>query len=164
MNSAAAAIAVAVAAASERRSVTDVPRIIAPSDRPIVGRTPLSYKITPSKSQPWYGTVTGAFVRTTIAIVGGDRFTQQQMFALEDRGIDPVEVESITVRREASMEEIWVGFRSYSPVLGMECPVLTRRGDGKIKVIAPSGELKWVRPDGWAHKPTRNPGQSEWGY
>jgi len=153
------------AVAPKPGSIYYIPPVVAPNDRPIVGRQAIMVKLTPSKSQPWYGTITGDVDRSGIAQVGGDRFTAEQVAALRSRGLNGQEIEVVLVRREAPTDEIWVGLRHYCCVLGMECPVLERRArDGKIKVIAPSGEAKWVRPDGWCHTPRRLPGQNEWGY
>jgi hypothetical protein len=47
---------------------------------------------------------------------------------------------------------------SLPPVYAFACPVLQRRGSlGRLRVIAPSGEVKMVYPDGWITPPPRSP-------
>ena len=69
--------------------------------------------------------------------------------------IDPPTVEVITVRRQATDREMWWPIGSPPPVFAFECPVIHRRADGKVRVIAPAGMVKLVRADGWAGFPCR---------
>ena len=105
-------------------------------------RQPATVKWTPSRPSPWYG-----------AARDGDRFTAQQIAALAGRGDSPDTCEAITVRRPASMEEMWWPIGQAAPVFEFDCPVVQRLADGRVKVIAPSGENKIVLGDGWVRRP-----------
>lgn len=130
-----------------------------PNETEVIGRQPATLYISPSKSYPWYGDVRGG-VRGKLAVSGGERFTTQQEESLIERGMDPLTCETITVKRQAcGRTEIVPMLNSLQPVFAFECPVISRRADGKIKVIAPNGDAKFIRADGWAHKPTTRPYQ-----
>lgn len=105
---------------------------------PSVGRQPETLYIIPSKPQPWYG-----------AIVAGDALTRQQRYAMERRGL-PADAATITVRRLASDREYyWPNGTKQRPYFEFACPIDRRRKDGRIFVIAPSGDVKLVHADGW---------------
>lgn len=113
----------------------------------IVGRQPAVIYITPSQPNPWYGT-----------IVEGQRFTAQQVYWLRVKGIDHETVEAMTVMRQATDREYYWGPGQQAPEFHFECPVLGRRADGRVKVMAPAGDVKLVFGDGWVrrpHKPRR---------
>ncbi len=112
--------------------------------RNCVGRQPEVMYVTPSKPNIWYGMV-----------VADQRFTTQQSAKLIELGRDPVTAEAIAVKRNATDREFYWNNRQLPPYFEMMCPVLARRADGKIKVIAPSGGFTFVRPDGWAGAPGR---------
>lgn len=128
---------------------------------PPVGRQPFQVRWTPSKPYPWYGSIPGSAgnpkspeVHADVYRQGGERFTVQQMVEMERRHIDPATVSTMTVRRQATSTDVYYSRQSLPPVFAMECPVLwTRRVDGMVAVIAPSGEVKHVRPDGWIKAP-----------
>lgn len=130
---------------------------------PPVGRQPFIVTISPSKIFPWYGAIPGsegnpqsATAMRDIYRVGGARFTSQQMGEMKNRRIDPASVETMTVQRQASDREIYCGVGRLPPVFAMECPVVKREAD-KVRVISPSGQLAWVRPDGWVKAPRTRP-------
>lgn len=104
----------------------------------VVGRQPETPVIIPSKPNPWYG-----------AIIDGSVFTREQLSELEKRDRDPATVERMTVRRNATDREMWWPNGSLPPVYEFECPVLGRRADGRVRVIAPNGFGKLVYSDGW---------------
>jgi len=54
----------------------------------------------------------------------------------------------MTVQRNAGDHEICNG-TGLPGVYQFECPVLSRRADGRVRVIAPSGVEKLVEGDGW---------------
>lgn len=112
---------------------------------PPIGCQPDSFLITPSKSQPWYGTRRQ-----------GDRFTQQQHHAMIARGLDIPTASSLLVKRQATSMERWTPLGQLPAVYAFDCPVIGKRKD-QVKVIAPSGEVKHVAADGWAHRPYRRP-------
>ncbi len=126
----------------------------APRPRPmgeILGRQPARILVTPSKTpSAWYGAIRGA-VKTGFgdhSITGGARFTEQQNEALISRGMDILTAEAMTVQRNAGDHEICNG-TGLPGVYQFECPVLSRRVDGRVRVIAPSGAEKLVEGDGW---------------
>ena len=124
----------------------------------VMGRQPAEARITPSKPNPWYGTITGG-TREAGAIKGGSRFTAEQDRELARRGIDDtVDVQALTVRRSATMAEAWWPDTQPPPVFEFECPVIGTRADGRLVVISPAGDAKLVQPDGW----TSAPGRSKW--
>ncbi len=112
--------------------------------RNCVGRQPAVMYITPSKPNIWYG-----------RIIDDRRFTEQQSAKLIELGRDPVTAEAIEVKRNATDREYYWNTRDLPPYFQMMCPVVARRADGKIKVIAPSGAATFVRSDGWAGAPGR---------
>lgn len=135
----------AVIPAGDRRSAR------APSPRPmgkVIGRQPTHIQIAPSKPYPWYGLIEGGDF-SGVAVTGGQRFTTQQQDAIKRRGFTGSAVEAMVVRRNASHTEIWWNTLSLPPVFEFECPVVHRRADGRVRVIAPSGEEKLVEGDGW---------------
>lgn len=101
-------------------------------------RQPAQILITPSSPCDWYG--------------GWDadgRMTWQQRGALERGGLDPAAVEWITVRRNATMAEMWWPTGYPAPVFEMPCPVIQRLADGRVKIVSPAGINRIVQPDGW---------------
>lgn len=130
-----------------------------PDDIEVIGRQPATRIIIPSKPNPWYGTIVG-YERDNLAQKGGRRFTEEQERALIERGMDPLTCETITVKRQAcGVTEITPMLNTVQPVFAFDCPVIGRRKDGKIKIIAPIGDAKFVRADGWAHPPKTRPYQ-----
>jgi hypothetical protein len=126
-----------------------------PATRPageVIGRQPSCIRVTPSKApSPWYGAIVGG-EKTGFnghSIAGGQRFTEQQVAQLIERGRDVLTVETMTVRRNSTDAEIWSGINQPRPVYEFECPVIHRRADGRVRVIAPSGAEKLVEADGW---------------
>lgn len=101
-------------------------------------RQPDTIVINPSRSYPWYGCWTE-----------GDRLTHGQRAALASRAIDADTVEIITVRRHATTQEMWWPTNQPPPVFEFDCPVLGRQRDGRIRIIAPSGEQALIEGDGW---------------
>lgn len=96
---------------------------------------PSTLRIAPTGSYPWYGYWSP-----------GQRLTDQQQAACALHGIDPAALEIVQVRREATHAEMWRPTGAPAPLYAFDCPVLTRRADGRVKVIAPSGEAKLVSP------------------
>ena len=111
----------------------------------IFPRQPDKLVITPSGQSPWVGFPEAA----------GDRFTAAQAYWMRARGLDPAACEAITVFREATSREMYWGAGCAPPVFQFDCPVLGRRADGKVKVLAPSGEGKFVLANGWVRLPSR---------
>ncbi len=107
-------------------------------------RQPDQIYIVPSKPNAWYGDWNE-----------GERFSGYQLLAMRSLDLDPATVEVITVRRQATDREMWWPIGSPPPVFAFECPVIHRRADGKVRVIAPAGMVKLVRADGWAGFPCR---------
>lgn len=105
-------------------------------------RQPERLYITPSKPNPWYGT-----------IVEGDPLTIEQRRALAQQQLDPAKIETLKVRREATSREFYWGRNQAPPVFAFDCPVLDRRRDGKIRVIAPGGWAELILPNGWVRPP-----------
>jgi hypothetical protein len=90
---------------------------------PPVGRQQFIVTITPSKIFPWYGFIPGSqgnprsdTAMPDIYRVGGARFTSQQTGEMHKRRIDPAEVETITVKRQATDREIYCGVGRLPPV------------------------------------------------
>lgn len=108
-------------------------------------RQPDMLVITPSNQSPWVGHVDAP----------DDRFTRAQLYQMGQRGMVPETVEAITVYREATSREMWWPTGAPAPVFQFDCPVLERRRDGKVKVMAPSGEGKFVLANGWVREPSR---------
>ncbi|MBB4154136.1 hypothetical protein GGQ80_002046 [Sphingomonas jinjuensis] len=128
---------------------------------PPIGRQPLGIKVTPSKAgSPWIGTIADA-VRGDVAVEGGQRFTLEQQRELMTRGGDVPTAPTLVVKRQAEWNELWWPLGSLPPVFAFECPIVGRRGD-RVKVIAPSGVVKLVAEDGWAHRPYRR-ARDQWG-
>lgn len=122
-----------------------------------IGRQPSRLYISPSKTYLWYGCIIGG-THNDLATVGGLQFTEQQTEAMCARGVDPETCEVMTVKRQATDREICSGWGVMPPVFAFDCPVLGRRADGKVKIITPSGDAKFIRGDGWANKPRTRPG------
>lgn len=114
--------------------------------RQVIGRQPETIFVTPSKPNPWHGTI----------VEGRDITTQQNRALVEDHGLSAA-VETIEVVREATHREAYWPTGTLPPVYVFRCPVLRRRADGEIEVVAPNGTTKRVRADGWAHKPSTTP-------
>jgi len=125
-------------------------------DTPPVGRQPTHPRLVPSKPYPWYGSIRGA-EPGQLGVTGGDRFTEQQKAALIEQGRDVPTAEGMLVKRQANDNELDWGLYRLPPVYAFECPVIGRRKDGKVKVISPSGVIKYVGADGWAHRPFLRP-------
>ena len=101
-------------------------------------------------SSPWCGAIPGA-VKTGFgdhSLTGGDRFTEQQVEGLISRGIDILTTPAMTVQRNAGDHEICNG-TGLPGVYQFDCPIISRRADGRVRVIAPSGAEKLVEGDGW---------------
>lgn len=101
-------------------------------------RQPDTIVINPSRSYPWYGRWTE-----------GDRLTHGQRAAMAKASIDADSVEIIAVRRYATAQELWWPTTQPRPVFEFDCPVLGRQRDGRIRIIAPSGEQALIQGDGW---------------
>lgn len=114
-------------------------------ERKCLGRQPDIMKITPSSPNIWWGT-----------IVEDRRFTVQQEAKLITLGKNPVTCEAIEVKRNATDREMFWGDTDLPPFYAMMCPVVSRRADGKIKVITPSGDNKLVNADGWSGRPGKS--------
>lgn len=105
----------------------------------ILGRQPNPCFITPSNPNPWYGT-----------IVAGRTLTAQQEAALNKAGVDPAVCECILVTRNATHREAWWPKTSPAPQFQFPCPIVSRRRDGRINIISPSGLPAIVDADGFA--------------
>jgi hypothetical protein len=118
----------------------------------IIGRQPASYIVTPSKARfPWYGTIEGG-EKTGFgghSITGGQRFTNEQARECISRGLDVLTAPAMTVRRNVGIMELSVGTFRPVPVYQFECPIIRKMADGRVRVIAPSGDEKLVEADGW---------------
>lgn len=104
----------------------------------ILGRQPEVLYFTPSRPNPWYGT-----------IVEGERFTVEQSRELTKRGLDARTVETMTVKRNCTSREMYFPLGVPVPEYHFECPVLGRRADGWVSVITPMGATKYVAPNGY---------------
>lgn len=113
-------------------------------ERTCIGRQPAVMLITPSAPYSWYGTIRD-----------NRRFTEQQNAKLITAGKDPLTCEAITVRRNATDREHYWPLGSLPPYFAFDCPVVAHMADGRVKVIAPSGENKIVLKDGWVTRPGR---------
>ncbi len=125
-------------------------------DLPPIGRQPKVRYITPSKPNPWYGTIDG-YAESEFAQVGGARFTLEQQYGLACRGLVADTVETITAKRQATDREMWWPAGQLPPVFAFECPVVGRHHDGRLRVISPSGTEKLIREDGWTSWPKTKP-------
>jgi hypothetical protein len=114
----------------------------------ILGRQPVTCYITPSKPNPWYGTIVGGVV-ARVAVSGGEQFTAEQSHALSERGLDAGEVETITVTRNATTRELYWPSSGRAPQFQFDCPVICRRKD-RVQIISPSGMIEWVDASGFA--------------
>ncbi len=104
----------------------------------------------------WFGTILGG-TKNRAAQEGGERFTREQLYELNARGLDPETVETMTVKRQATQDEIWFPRTSMPPVLAFECPVIGKHADGRPRVIAPNGTERIVQADGWNKRPRTRP-------
>lgn len=94
--------------------------------------------VTPSAPNDWRG------ARDEDA-----KFTRNQLAAMRVAGIDPDQVETVTVRSAITMREMWWPSTDEAPVYVIPCPILRRSRDGKfLRVLAASGRERWVYPDG----------------
>ena len=134
--------------------MTDQRRNARPTGDPI-GRQPHPVIITPSKPQPWYGSIVSGEIRAG-AVVGGETLTREQCASMASLKLGP-EPPTLTVKRQATDREMWWPLGSLPPILAFECPIIGDRKDGRVKVLAPSGVGKRVDADGWAHRPYRTP-------
>ncbi|WP_419808359.1 hypothetical protein [Sphingomonas sp.] len=121
----------------------------------MLGRRPAMVKWTPSKPLPWW--------------LGGWReghdFTIEQEERLIQLGRDPVTAERMTVRREQDLyTEGAPNLNTWIPIYEFACPVLARRADDKVTIIAPDGTTKHIRADGWAAKPSSYPYRGSVGF
>ncbi len=128
----------------------------APKFGVLLGRQPNLVRITPSKPYPvWCGT-----------IVEGDNLTAQQRLAIGTRGLNPDKLEIVTVHRQADCyNEVVCPLNTPRPEYAFDCPVLSRGADGRVKVLAPRGEAKFVVEAAgrlWASKPTGLYRYGEW--
>lgn len=123
--------------------------------RKVIGRRPEVVKWTPSKGLPWW-----------IGTWRDDhRFTVEQERTLLELGRDPVTHEAVTVTREACIyNEVAPMLREWIPVFQFECPLIGRRSDGKLSIIAPDGSRRHIRGDAWATKPSSRPYMGAWGF
>lgn len=115
-----------------------------PGSYVIHGRQPMSMVISPSSQSPWIGWVDR-----------GQRFTRTQIYYLRKRGLDPATVEGVMVRRCATQREMFWGRDDPTPAFEFECPLILRRADGRLNILAPSGESKIVMADGWVAHPKK---------
>lgn len=107
-------------------------------------RQPAHIVISPSGWSPWIGW----------GDTPEDRFTRQQVWAMKQRALDPEAPDRvITVYREATTREEHVPRGGTPSVFQFDCPVLSDTKDGRLRVIAPNGDTKIVRKDGWADEP-----------
>lgn len=107
-------------------------------------RQPPASVIAPSNQSPWVGRVERA----------DDRFTTTQLYYMARLGRTADEPgECITVFREATQREMYWARGEAPPVYQFDCPVIGRRRDGKVHVIAPGGDKKWVFRNGWVDQP-----------
>jgi hypothetical protein len=108
-------------------------------------RQPDKLVVTPSNQSPWVG-----------YIDEDDRFTRAQRAAMSMRNIVVSDLLFVvTVFREATTREMWWASTAAPPVFQFDCPVLQVLGDGRLKVIAPSGDVKIVLANGWVRTPSR---------
>lgn len=127
-------------------------------DTPPIGRQGYHCHWTPSGKapSPWFGTIING-IKNRAAQEGGERFTREQLYELNARGLDPETVETMTVKRQATQDEVWFARTSMPPVFAFDCPVIGKGTEGRIRVIAPGGPTKLVQPDGWAKPPRTRP-------
>lgn len=106
-------------------------------------RQPDHVVISPSGWSPWIGW--GETLQS--------RFTRAQVSEMKRKGIDTESPTAITVFREATQREMVWGRGDAPPVFQFDCPVLSTTRDGRLRVIAPNGDVKIVLRNGWAHEP-----------
>jgi hypothetical protein len=82
--------------------------------------------VSPSNQSPWIGWPDK-----------GQRFTRAQIYYLRHRGFDPATVEWIMVRRCATLREMWWGREGPTPAFEFACPIILRRADGRLTILAP---------------------------
>ncbi|QBE91463.1 hypothetical protein DRN02_005075 [Sphingomonas paucimobilis] len=136
---------------------------MADPNTPPIGRQPDKRAVQISGRYPWYGDIRGYSVEGG-AQVGGERWTREQVMAIMRLGLDPLTCEAMTVRRQSTPGEWWVGLNALPVVFAFDCPIVQRMKSGRIKVIAPNGDFKFVLPDGWGHRPFRRPRDEHDGY
>lgn len=107
-------------------------------------RQPDRIVLTPSNWSPWYGWIDE-----------GERFTRTQLYALGQAGLDASTVETIAAYREATQREMYWPKNEPPPVFQFDCPVIGHLKDGRVRVIAPSGESKIILGNGWVRQPSR---------
>lgn len=99
------------------------------------------YRVTPSKRSPWEG-----------AAYDGSRFTADQVFELDRRGIDHRRAPLIMVSVEVPEAELYVPLGQARPSRRYACPrvgMCRRPGmEGRVAVLTPSGDWAAVEPDG----------------
>lgn len=95
---------------------------------PIEKVVPETYRVTPSRIDPWRGGWSAA-----------GRFTGEQLRKLPALGLDPATVETVLVRSKATTREMWWPTGSPAPEFRFECPVIGRRRDGRLLILAPAG-------------------------
>ena len=130
---------------------------------PPIGRQPMVRQAAPSVRTPWYGNIE-RYREVDGIQVGGDRWTTQQAAAILSRGLDPLTCEAMTVRRQAVGEEVWTPVGQMPAVFAFDCPIIRCMAEGEVKVIAPDGQPKIVRGDGWGHPPRRRPAGPDDGF
>lgn len=109
-------------------------------------RQPAQLVVTPSNQSPWVGWLNAP----------GDRFTRAQLGAMKANNIDPdTHKRFVTVFREATTREMWWPRGDAPPVFQFDCPVMSETADGRLRVIAPSGDVKIVLANGWVKIPSR---------
>ena len=119
-----------------------------PGSYVIHGRQPATMVISPSNQSPWIG-----------RLDPGQRFTRAQIYYLRQRGFDPDTVEWIMVRRCATSREMFLDREQPTPAFEFECPIILRRADGRLNILAPSGDSKIVLADGWVAHPKKKRSQ-----
>jgi hypothetical protein len=116
------------------------------TERPAFPRQPAQLVITPSNQSPWVGWLDAQ----------GDRFTRAQVSAMKRNDIDPqTHAVFVTVFREATTREMYWARGAAPPVFQFDCPVMSVTADGRLRVIAPSGDVKIVLKNGWVKMPSR---------
>jgi hypothetical protein len=109
---------------------------------------PACFIVTPSKApSPWIGTWGP-----------GARYSHEQLHTMVVRGLNPETAEAIRVKRKAVSSETWWP-TGPAPVHEYDCPIIQRRADGRLTVLAPAGITTLVFADGWARQPKKR----KWG-
>lgn len=110
---------------------------LAPNERLLPTEARFLPPVVPSKHNSWR------------AVRGeAQRYTECQLRALRERGVDPATVEDVLVRQPISSREFVMPMIK-NPTYVMPCPILRRSPQlGELLVIAPAGDLRWVTADG----------------